>query len=81
LIERHVPADHVLDPVTDNHHHVPEFDHVGFVANATVTRNDIGPCLLSLGGDREVQDVIEPCNLALYAAAVIDVEERIRPGA
>lgn len=60
--------------------HVAIFQHVRFVAESTVPRDNVGATLLMLTGNRQVQQMIQSSDDPIDAAAVLAVDHRVRFG-
>ena len=72
--------DHVQDAVADDHHHVAELHHVGLIADPAMARDHVGAAFLVVRGHHQLQNVVQRGDLALHAAAALDVDERIAAG-
>ena len=58
-LERHAFLDQSLNASANDCDHVAILHHFGFVAESTVTGNDIGAAFLEFRGHRELEDAVE----------------------
>jgi hypothetical protein len=78
LLERPTLLDQVLNPIANDHEHVTIFEDVSFVANTSVSRNDVGSTFLQPLRHGDVEDVVHAIDQTLNTATVLRVDHRIR---
>ena len=79
LIEGHALTDHVLDPVANDRQHRLVLDNIGLIAEPPVARNDVGPSLLFVRWNRQLNNMIQTGDNSLDTAASLQVDHWI-PG-
>src|SRR5262249_22661893 len=77
LGERSSCLDQIADVVSYDRHHIPILDNIKLIAEVTVPGHDDGSRLARhdrYRGDGQIDETIERCDLALDAAAALDVD-------
>src|SRR5579871_5026173 len=78
LVQRHAALDQILDRVADDHDHVAVLDRIRLVVDAAVSGYDAGSAALENKGHRphrELDNTIQRVDLALHAAASLDIDD------
>ena len=77
LIERQPPLDHVFDALLDDRHHVAVLEHVGFIADPPLSRNDERAPFLLVLRHREVEQPVQSVDDPVDTAAAGLIDDRI----
>src|SRR5438552_13897449 len=78
LIERHSALDHVLNPIANDHDHVAVLQDICFIADASVTGNDICASLLQIFRDGDIEHLVQAGDETVNAATSFRVDDGIR---
>src|SRR5437867_6969466 len=77
LLQSHSLFDHVLNPVANDNRHFAIINHVAHVAETSVSGNDQSASLLTVNRYDQVNNLVQPVNDALNAAARGQVDDGV----